>query len=176
MGMRASRLARYPKSGDGASKSFLDKFEEIKKELTKRVRGTDSSRMLDPEIYRPTPKYGELQMPASMGPLNNTDETYNYFRRQDRQVKEFNMFLQVYPEVPEGPEPYYRKVYKPLTDVLQKLYPTEFVFPSESVTEGSKIPQGAFSYNESYDPVTYPETNTWRTHPVYVAEKNPEKE
>merc|ERR1712137_919013 len=75
MGMRASRLARYPKSGDGASKSFLDKFEEIKKELTKRVRGTDSSRMLDPEIYRPTPKYGELQMPASMGPLNNTDET-----------------------------------------------------------------------------------------------------
>ena len=53
--MKATRLARCSKP-DGASKSFLDKFEELKKELAKRVRGTDSSRMLDPEVYRPTPK------------------------------------------------------------------------------------------------------------------------
>lgn len=55
--MRATRLVRLAsKNPEGAPKNFIDKFEEMKKQLSKRVRGVDSSRMLDPEIYRPTPK------------------------------------------------------------------------------------------------------------------------
>lgn len=54
--MRATRLTCYAKKPEGAAQSFINKFEEMKKQLTNRIRGVDSSRMLDPEIYRPTPK------------------------------------------------------------------------------------------------------------------------
>ena len=109
-------------------------------------------------------------MPTNCGPLNNKEEGFSYYPRQEREVKEFKMFLQIAPEIPEGPEPYYQKVYKPLTDVLQKIYPTDYAPPPLNVAEGNTIPIKTPPYSEYHD-LNNPDTCTWRLHPLFRDEE-----
>ena len=113
---------------------------------------------------------GELNLPQSVGPLNNTTEKFNYYRRADRKVKEFKMFLSVAPPIPDGPEPYYQRVYKPLTDVLQRLYPEDFQAPDKSVAAGNTIPVTPPPYSEDHDPDDL-RACTWRIHPAFRPKK-----
>lgn len=116
---------------------------------------------------------GELNLPQSNVPLNRKDEEFNYFTRTDRVVKEFKVYVSVAPEIPDGPEPYYQRVYQPLSDVLKKLYPKDFVLPPAHVAEGNTVPIKIPPYSADHD-LDNRATCTWRVHPSYLPPKNTE--
>ena len=74
-----------------------------------------------------------------LGPQSKK-QGYNYYLRENPTCREFTMYIPVVPEVSEGPGTYYDKAYKPLKDVLKRLYPEGIVDPPSDRPEGNIIP------------------------------------
>ena len=106
-----------------------------------------------------------MNLPTNLGPLNKEEE-FNSFQRQDRQMTTFKIFVPACPEVPQGPEPYYQRVYKPFSDVLERLFPTDFARPGPEVAEGNVIAIQAPPLNEYFD-AHDEDDSPWRGHGSY---------